>query len=369
MLSVIKRSPLTAAVTHAIGTPMVVGLAYHGTTRERLTGLDNVWGKHIDAELFEQHLRFVTRHFRVLPVSEIAQRLRARKPLPRKCCFLTFDDGYAGNYDVAFPLLKKYGCVASFYIATSFVPPLAPPHVVGGGRSDYPPLLVGGLRGEKRYPLDVIDAALKYGTPPLIPPQSGGKQEARSSPQLVGGSRGEDHAIQIRGYFKSLDEKAQVSFLEGFLSGGGFKSIDDVPELGPHTRFMSWEQMREMQSAGMEFGSHTHSHQILARVSELTAREELRISKQLLEQNLGRECEQFCYPNGHYPEDGNEATNSLVREAGYQCAIYMSGKVNTKHTSPFMISRNAVGMHTPLEELARILAIAGPRVRNWLGKK
>lgn len=320
MLQFLKAHPLTATLTHALGTPLVIGLAYHGSTATRLEGLDNVWGKHIDAATFETHLRFLTRHYRIITVSELVAALMAGGPLPRKSVFITFDDGYAGNYEVAFPLLKKYGARASFYVATSFV------------------------ETGRRYPLDVIDAALKY-APPLVPPQD------------VGGK-----PMEARARFKSLPEPEQDAFLDTFAREQGFAGAADVPELGEHARFMTWAQLREMQAAGMEFGSHTHRHFILARVSAEAAQTELQESKQLLEANLQQPCAQFCYPNGHFPEDGTAATNELVRAAGYGCALYMSGGANTKQTSPFFITRCGVGLHTTVAELAAICAAVGARI-------
>jgi peptidoglycan/xylan/chitin deacetylase (PgdA/CDA1 family) len=327
LLQSLKALPLTAALTHGIGTPLVIGLAYHGSTAARLSGLDNVWGKHIDAATFEAHLQFLTRHYRIITVSELVAALKSGAPLPRKSVFITFDDGYVGNYDVAFPLLKKYGARASFYIATSFI------------------------ESGKRYPLDVIDAALKY------------------SPPVHGGTKGglEADALAIRTRFKSLPETEQDAFLNTFAQERGFANAAAVPELGEHARFMTWAQLREMQSAGMEFGSHTHRHYIIARVSADAAREELRESKRLLESNLQAPCGQFCYPNGHNPQDGNAATNDLVRAAGYDCALYMSGGANTKRTSPFMITRCGVGLRTTVAELAAICAAVGSRLRSFAG--
>ena len=40
------------------------------------------------------------------------------RELPAKPVALTFDDGGLDNYDVAFPLLKEYGCKATFFIIT-----------------------------------------------------------------------------------------------------------------------------------------------------------------------------------------------------------------------------------------------------------
>ncbi|MEK6536034.1 MAG: polysaccharide deacetylase family protein [Actinomycetota bacterium] len=57
------------------------------------------------------------------PVSE-AQLFKAlynNAPLPPRAVMLTFDDGYLDNYQVAAPILEKYGFPATFYIITEKV--------------------------------------------------------------------------------------------------------------------------------------------------------------------------------------------------------------------------------------------------------
>ena len=55
--------------------------------------------------------------WRALPPEELLRYVRAREPFPPKHFALTFDDGYASVYRIAFPLLQKYGWRAVLLIA------------------------------------------------------------------------------------------------------------------------------------------------------------------------------------------------------------------------------------------------------------
>ncbi len=74
--------------------------------------------------------------------------------------------------------------------------------------------------------------------------------------------------------------------------------------------------MKEMQSAGMDIGSHTCSHPRLARLSRDQMREEVTASKKRLEDTLGVEVASFCYPYGNF----DDAVVEAVKEAGYKLA-------------------------------------------------
>ena len=52
-----------------------------------------------------------------LELTEAGARLRARTPFPPRAVVLTFDDGYRSVYDVAFPLLVRYGFSATVFLA------------------------------------------------------------------------------------------------------------------------------------------------------------------------------------------------------------------------------------------------------------
>lgn len=76
---------------------------------------------------------------------------------------------------------------------------------------------------------------------------------------------------------------------------------------------MTAAQIREMQRAGMHFGSHTMTHRPLGELERTDAAEELRQSREELEQLLGREVRFIAYPCGSY----NDETLELAKQAGY----------------------------------------------------
>ncbi len=56
-----------------------------------------------------------------MTVGEIAAALDGTGTLPERPIALTFDDGWREQYEVAFPLLQKYGFRATFFVVTAHV--------------------------------------------------------------------------------------------------------------------------------------------------------------------------------------------------------------------------------------------------------
>jgi len=93
-----------------------------------------------------------------------------------------------------------------------------------------------------------------------------------------------------------------------------------------------------MSEYGVEFGSHTYSHPNLAKIDLDKAKEELIISKDMIEAQIKREVKFLAYPWGqlHY---FNPKIVSIVSQAGYNlaCSI-LWGKI-TKRSSIFALPR------------------------------
>lgn len=61
-------------------------------------------------ELFRQHMAHLDEAgYEVVPLEDLVARLKTGKALPDKTVAITFDDGYDSVYQVAFPVLKRYG--------------------------------------------------------------------------------------------------------------------------------------------------------------------------------------------------------------------------------------------------------------------
>jgi polysaccharide deacetylase len=84
--------------------------------------------------------------------------------------------------------------------------------------------------------------------------------------------------------------------------------------------FMTWEHAAEMQEAGMEIGSHGHSHEILSHLSAEEQRMELTLSKSLIEEHIKVPVVSLAYPVGGRTTY-TEETCSIARECGYKVAF------------------------------------------------
>jgi poly-beta-1,6-N-acetyl-D-glucosamine N-deacetylase len=73
----------------------------------------------VTPEQLEAHFQSIqARGLTPVTLDQVVQHLRTGQPLPEKPILLTFDDGYAGHYDLVYPLLKKYQMPALFAIFT-----------------------------------------------------------------------------------------------------------------------------------------------------------------------------------------------------------------------------------------------------------
>jgi peptidoglycan/xylan/chitin deacetylase (PgdA/CDA1 family) len=105
--------------------------------------------------------------------------------------------------------------------------------------------------------------------------------------------------------------------------------------------FLSWEDCRTMIGAGMTIGSHSVDHVHLMDLSDPEAEDELRRSKELIENNTGAPCDHFCCPFGRAGIDYDPACHpKMTRQVGYKSFLTGHRGDNPTGTSPFDIKRD-----------------------------
>lgn len=90
-----------------------------------------------------------------------------------------------------------------------------------------------------------------------------------------------------------------------------------IPALVGKEGYMNWEQLQEMENAGITMQSHTLNHIALEELPDDGIRAELLNSKILMEERLGHAVDFLAYPTGTY----NLHIANIAREVGYKGAF------------------------------------------------
>ncbi|HZF39326.1 MAG TPA: polysaccharide deacetylase family protein [Blastocatellia bacterium] len=257
------------------------------------------------AKIFAAQLEYLTKHYNVVPLSRLAESIGSRGQPPPRLAAITIDDGYRDAYEIAYPLLRRFGAPATLFVPSDFI----------DGRAwiwtDKARFLTRRAVSQR--------LAIKIGG-----------QELRLD--LDNPSSRRAAAERVNATLKRLPEEIKEEAIERLARALGVALPQKAPdEFGP----IAWAEAREMQANGIEIGSHTLTHPILTRVGDERLRLELQESRSRLEEVLRRRIEQFCYPNGDY----DERVRSEVARAGYSVAVTCAGGLNKRGDDPLALRR------------------------------
>ena len=156
----------------------------------------------------------------------------------------------------------------------------------------------------------------------------------------------QDYARARKGK-QTLPEKPVIlSFDDGYednyrvvlpmLEERGMKAVfymvtNDIGQPG----YLTWDNLFAMERRGMEIGSHTANHIPLTTLSREQQRDELRLSKLMLEWKGMKTIYSFSYPNGAY-DDGVVA---MLQEEEYLTAVTGEAGLNSLDTNPYRLHR------------------------------
>ncbi len=70
-------------------------------------------------EKFQQQMQYLSdKSFQIISLKDILTCIKEKQPFPEKAVAITFDDGFKSNYEVAFPILKKFGYTATIFMVS-----------------------------------------------------------------------------------------------------------------------------------------------------------------------------------------------------------------------------------------------------------
>lgn len=137
-----------------------------------------------------------------------------------------------------------------------------------------------------------------------------------------------------------------------FIVSGSIGQLPAWPADGrPGGRLLNAAELRDMQMAGMEIGSHTVGHVRLTTVDDTRLHQELRDSKTTLEETLAKPVISFAYPYGAWDERCAQA----VQQAGYRAACTTRTGWALRDGNPYQLRRLTVFNTDNVSSLARKL--------------
>jgi peptidoglycan/xylan/chitin deacetylase (PgdA/CDA1 family) len=277
-LDLIGRLTGLPKVFYQLNRNKVLIIVYHGIT---------------DPSGFERQVAFLSRHYRVLPLVDIIQRLENSRPQTNHIAALTFDDGFESVYRYAYPILSMYACPASVFLNTD---------LVTTGQTIWPRRLIRNLKWVLRRQ-EYVDFSLE------------GRRfhiTRHNAPAAI---------KDVVGAFKHEFQANLDQYLDNVFAAIG--CADSIPLV--EDRLLTWDQVREMQSSGwFDFGNHTASHRTLPFVDETVAEREIDRADRALREQLNTFCRVLAYPNGDY---SNNVIRLLVRR-GYRGGLTLIQQYN-----------------------------------------
>lgn len=108
-----------------------------------------------------------------------------------------------------------------------------------------------------------------------------------------------------------------------------------------HNRLLNWQEIKQMFSDSISFGSHSLNHANLGKIFRNELRAEIEESKKIIENKLGQEVSAISYPFGLI-SDFNTRVIEETKQAGYTCGFTAMYGLNTPKSDLFRLRRIGV---------------------------
>ncbi|HWP00776.1 MAG TPA: polysaccharide deacetylase family protein [Methylococcus sp.] len=265
-------------ILRALQGSAVTVLMYHGVVADDCMVAEDDWLQVKESD-FREQMGFLSEHYEVLPLDRAWESKSGTSSKPR--AVITFDDGYANNYHVAYPILREFGLPATIFLVT------------------------GAIGSRNLFWYDRLQTALK-GLLPI--------REIKS----------------IREDLKARIHPHAMNAAVDALLREKIGSAEPTEEAIAAYRPLDFPEIKEMgRSGSIRFGSHTHRHEILTKMTRAEVEETLARSLEVL-RGLPGASDYFCYPNGSHGPGHDE----ILRRLGFAGAVRVGGRtLGSRHRS------------------------------------
>jgi peptidoglycan/xylan/chitin deacetylase (PgdA/CDA1 family) len=255
---------------------------------------------------FKKQMRYITNNYSVISLDEIVQRVRKKESI-RCCVAITFDDGFRDNYEIAFPILKKYRIPATIFLSTGYMDCQKVPWF----------LIV-------RY-IFMKSMMTEVSFSPIW------KDINMPMKTLEQKFEGSSTAID---YLKYCLPQERNDLIERLSFELGVNEFEDLKSL-----MLAWNQIQEMQHYGITFGAHTVNHPMLSQIPIDSAKREILESKETIEKKIGKPVITFAYPFGKR-SDYDPRIFSLLKKFEFSCALTTEKYPNRPGVNLFELNRS-----------------------------
>ena len=264
---------------HRIGDP-------EGTLFDR-----GLWSA--SSEDFDAQMRVLASEADVISVHELS---RVRQLGRGRHVLVTFDDGYRDNAEIAFPILRRHGLTATFFLATSFL---------DTPRASWWDEIAWMVHSTA---VDQIEL------PGWLP-----------EPLTIGDEDREPAVRLLVRASQALPSERRDGLLDAL---GEALGVGRCPRELARSTWMTWDMARDMRDGGMTIGGHSASHPVLSRESRTRQRGEILGCADRLRAELSMPMLAFSYPIGS--RDSFDAdTRACLAEAGVRHAFSSYGGLST----------------------------------------
>jgi peptidoglycan/xylan/chitin deacetylase (PgdA/CDA1 family) len=262
----------------------------------------------LSVEDFRKQVRHIKKLYNVMTMDQLADTTRNHRAFQGPSVVLTIDDGYRDNYDLAYPVLRRYGVPATIFLTTG---------------------LIGTNR---RLWVDEIEYALM----------------TTSKRQLIFRKLLGNTVVDIsttRG--KTLAEKMLFQSMlrrDNSERGSLLKELSEILECAVSEKedrartMLNWSEVEEMVEGRITFGAHTVTHPFLPVMIREAVETEISESKDKIELHTRKRVRHFAVPNGKR-EDITQDVLTICREKGFDTVVMTESGIVSSESDCFMLKR------------------------------